>query len=101
MRNLQAPPPIRLKFAKEGCNSSSNKKGNTLKLEIKMQLGDSNSETVSLTVKIFKNRPPEDLLKFKTKLANFFQGTDPVNRTSPECDDQEPPLGRGTKDFQN
>ena len=74
MRTQQVPPPIPLKPASEGGNSSSNKKADTLKLEIKTQPGDAHSETVTLTVGILKDGSPEELLKFKTKLAKIIKG---------------------------
>ena len=54
MRNLQVPLPIPLKPTKKGGNSSSDKKADTLKLEIKMKPGEDHSETVTLTVGILK-----------------------------------------------
>ena len=68
-RTLQVPPPIPLKIVKIDDNSSSKKGSDTLKLEIKTQPGDAHSETVTLTVEILKDGLPEELLKFKTKLA--------------------------------
>ena len=74
MRNQKVPPPIPLKPATEGGNPSSDKNANTLKLEIKTQPGDAHSETVTLTVAILKDGSPEELLKFKTKLAKIIKG---------------------------
>ena len=74
MRNLQVPLPIILKPTKEGCNPISEKKTDTLTLDIKMQPGDANLEMVTLTVGILKNGTPEELLKFKTKLLKTFRG---------------------------
>ena len=77
---------ILLKPTKESGNNTSNKKADTLKLEIKTQPGDANSEKVTLTVEILKDGSPEELLKFKTKLEKFHR-TEPVNRTCPVWDD--------------
>ena len=74
VRNLKVPPLILLKPTKEGGNSSPDKKAESLKLEIKTQPGNANSETVTLTVGILKNGTPEELLKFKAKLLKIFKG---------------------------
>ena len=74
MRTQQVSPQIPLKPTSEGSNSSSDKKDDTLKLEIKTQPWDAHSETVTLAVGILKDGSPEELLKFKTKLAKIIKG---------------------------
>ena len=74
MRILQVPPPIPLKIVNNDNESSSKKGFDTLKLEIKMQPGEADSETVTLMVGILKDGTPEDLLKFKTKLLKILKG---------------------------
>ena len=73
-RSVQVPPPIPLKVVKIDDKSSSKKGSDTLKLEIKTQPGQADSETVTLTVGILKDGTPEELLTFKTKLLKILKG---------------------------
>ena len=74
---MQAPPPIPLKTERvEGDDKKTNKKADTLKLEIKTQPGNADSETVTLTVGILKSGTPEELLKFKTMIWKIIKGQD-------------------------
>ena len=101
MRTQQVPPTIPLKPALEGGNPSSDKKANTLKLEIKTQPGDAHSETVTLTVGILKDGSPEELLKFKTKLAKIFKGQGLTTGPAQYAMIENLLAGGGTKGFRN